>query len=118
MIARALGTGSTGAEGQEVSGQLSFLFAFQTSLISLTCPYLSRNSRKFKNLQRQYCGPQYTNNWVVLTVNFEDKIKRGEGWCSCVSSLARRIFKSHQMGPITPITNSFCSVQTCHRFQK
>ena len=22
------------------------------------------------------------------------------------------------MGPITPITNSFCSVQTCHRFQK
>ena len=28
-----------------------------------------------------------------------------------------RKFKSHQMGPITPITNSFRSVQTCHRFE-
>ena len=40
--------------------------------------------------------------------------------CSrCGSSVhSRWIFKSHQMGPITPITNSFCSAQACHRFQK
>ena len=35
MIAGAQGTGSTGAEGQEVSGQLFFLFAFQTLVICL-----------------------------------------------------------------------------------
>ena len=39
MIAQAQGTGSTGAEGQEVSGQLFFLFAFQTLTgLGADCP--------------------------------------------------------------------------------
>ena len=40
MIGRAQGTGSTGAEGQEVSGQLFLLFPFQT-LVSFHIPALA-----------------------------------------------------------------------------
>ena len=49
MIAQAQGTGSTGAEGQEVSGQLFFLFAFQTSVISL---YTSLPQQQFDRVYK------------------------------------------------------------------